>query len=214
MSTMKDMWHLSFGEEVGNAVSHGVMAVICLLAIPFVAVYAYLTGGIVKTIGESIYIICIFLMFLISTIYHSMDFSSKQKVVFRKLDHCCIFLAIAGTYTPILLYAVKGVLGYGLLIWQWLVTIVGILLTTIPKKHYKKLEMFTYLSMGWAAVLILPTLISKLSLTFLIFIVIGGILYTVGAIFYSRKFPYAHFIWHIFITLAGICHFIAVVFLL
>ena len=60
MSTMKDMWHLSFGEEVGNAVSHGVMAVICLLAIPFVAVYAYLTGGIVKTIGESIYIICIF----------------------------------------------------------------------------------------------------------------------------------------------------------
>ena len=211
--TMKDMLHLSFGEEVGNAISHGVMALACLFSIPFVAIYSYLNGGLVKAIGESIYIICLFLMFLISTIYHSMEFSSRQKYVFRKLDHVCIFLAIAGTYTPILLH-IKGNLGYGLLFWQWLITLFGILLTTIPKKHYKKLEMLIYLSMGWAAVLILPKLISELSINFLLLIVAGGVLYTIGAIFYSKKFNYAHFIWHIFINLASICHFIAVVFLL
>lgn len=211
---MKDMFHLSFGEEVGNAVSHGVMALLCLFSIPFVAIYSYVTGDVLKAVGESIYIICIFLMFLISTIYHSMEFKSTQKLVFRKLDHCCIFLAIAGTYTPILLYAIKGTMGYGLLALQWAATIIGILLTTVPKNHYKKLEMAIYLIMGWNAILIVPTLLSKLSIHFFILILAGGLMYTIGAVFYSKKFPYAHFIWHIFIVLASICHFIAVVFLL
>lgn len=213
-STMKDMFRLSFKEEVANAVSHGAMAFLCLVSIPFVAIYAYITGGVIKAIGESIYIICLFLMFLVSTVYHSMEFDSPQKFVFRKLDHCCIFLAIAGTYTPILLYSIKGVFGYGLLVVQWLATIVGILLTTIPKKHYKKTEMAIYMVMGWVAIFIVPNLIANLPLSFFILILAGGIMYTIGAIFYSRKFAYAHFIWHICIVLASICHFIAVVFLL
>ena len=85
--TMRDMIHLTFGEEVGNAISHGVMALACLFVLPFAAVYSYLVGGVVRAVGVSIFIICLFLMFLISTIYHSMDYNTEQKYVFRKLDH-------------------------------------------------------------------------------------------------------------------------------
>ena len=106
--TMRDMFKLTFGEEVGNAVSHGVMALIYLLLLPFVAVYSYIQGGIIRSVGVSIFMICMFLMFLISTIYHSMAYESQQKYIFRKLDHICIYLAIAGSYTPVALCVVKG----------------------------------------------------------------------------------------------------------
>lgn len=212
--SMRDMFKLSFGEEVGNSVSHGVMAALFLFATPAVAVYAYLKGGLVLSIGESIYMICIFLMFLCSCIYHAMEFGTNHKYVFRKLDHCAIFLAIAGTYTPILCSLVGGKLGLILLIVQWGTTIAGILLTSISKYSHKKLSMVLYMTMGWIAVLILPTLIAKASPLFLGLIILGGIFYTIGAIFYAKKFPYAHFVWHIFIILASIAHFVAIVFVM
>ena len=117
--TMRDMIHLTFGEEVGNAISHGVMALACLFVLPFAAVYSYLVGGVVRAVGVSIFIICLFLMFLISTIYHSMDYNTEQKYVFRKLDHICIYLAIAGSYTPIALCVVQGWLGVLILVLEW-----------------------------------------------------------------------------------------------
>lgn len=212
--SMRNMLKLSFGEEVGNSVSHGVMAALCLLAMPFTIVYALYTGGLVKTVGISIYMICIFLMFLGSCIYHAMEFGSNQKYVLRKIDHCFIYLAIAGTYTPILLTIIGGTLGYVILAIEWIAVICGILLTSISKNHHKKLSMILYMVMGWTAILILPSLIRNSSPLFLGLILLGGIFYTVGAIFYAKKFPYAHFVWHIFIILASISHYIAVVFLI
>lgn len=209
--SMREMFKLSFGEEIGNAVSHGVMAIICLILMPIVAVYAYLNHGIIGVVTEAIYLICLFLMFMVSCIYHSMQFGSGQKYVFRKLDHICIFLAIAGTYTPILLLVVQGWLAVVMLVVQWGAVLTGILITSISKKHHKKIEMVLYLVMGWIAILMVPTLISQSSGLFLSFIVIGGVLYTIGIFFYAKKFPYAHFIWHIFIVLASIFHLIAVV---
>ena len=125
--TMKDMFKLTFGEEVGNAVSHGVMALLCLLSLPFVAVYSYIKGGVVRSVGVSIFVICLFLMFLISTIYHSMAYDSKQKYVFRKLDHICIYLAIAGSYTPFALSTFANCGGIKLLIAVWTIALIGIL---------------------------------------------------------------------------------------
>ncbi len=210
--SMKEMIKLSFGEEVGNAVSHGVAAVFYLFALPVIAVYAYIKGGIVYSIGLSVYGIGMFLMFLGSCIYHSMEFGSNQKYVMRKLDHSFIYLAIAGTYTPVLLSIVKGNLALILLAIEWLTTIGGIIMTAVSKNYHKRLALTLYLVMGWIAILILPTLIANASFLFLTFIVIGGIFYTIGVIFYNQKWPYAHFIWHIFIILASIAHFIAVVF--
>ena len=98
---MRYTFRLSFGEEVANAISHGVMAILTLFCLPAFAVYSYASDGVLRAVGTSIYLISMFFMFLISTIYHSMPYGSSQKYVFRKLDHIAILLAIAGSYTPV-----------------------------------------------------------------------------------------------------------------
>ena len=155
--TMRDMLHLTFGEEVSNAISHGVMALACLCLLPFSAVYSYIIGGVTRAIGVSIFVICLFLMFLISTIYHSMAYETQQKYVFRKLDHICIYLAIAGSYTPIALCVVKGWLGILILVLEWGAVIAGILLKSISEKSYPILSTTIYLVTVSYTHLTLPT---------------------------------------------------------
>lgn len=207
---MKTMFHLSFLEEVGNTVSHGVMALICLILIPFSSVLGYVEGGIIKSFGFSIFMICLFLMFLVSTLYHSMEFSSQHKYIFRKLDHICIYLAIAGTYTPVALTALTPPISIIILGIEWALVIVGILLKSISKYSFPKLSMFLYLLMGWIAIMFVPTIIKNTSITFMALILLGGILYSIGAVFYSKKQNATHFIWHIFIILASISHMVAI----
>lgn len=211
--TMRDMFHLSFGEEVANCISHGVMALAFLFVLPYVAIYSYLKGGLLLAIGISVYNICIFLMFLISTIYHSMEYDTNQKYVFRKLDHVCIFLAIAGTYTPIALCLIGGWQGILILLIQWMLALMGILYKSICRRSFPKLSLFLYLAMGWTAVFFLPVIIEKASILFLVLIVAGGLMYTIGAYFYTHpERKYSHFVWHLFINLASIMHFIAVLY--
>lgn len=213
--SMKDMFKLSFGEEIGNAVSHGVMAILLLFILPITSVYAYIQGGVLRSFGISIYIICMFLMFIVSCIYHSMEFKSTQKYVFRKLDHICIYLAIAGSYTPIALCLIEGIAGYIVVGIEWAAVIAGILLKSISSKSHPVLSMVIYMCMGWAAIFVLPILITKASISFLALIISGGLLYTIGAYFYSHpEHPFFHFIWHLCIAAASILHFIAIVFLM
>lgn len=213
-TSMKDMIKLTFGEEIGNAVSHGALAMVYLLLTPIVSIYSYTKGGYIRGIGVGIYMTCIFLMLIVSCLYHSMDFQSKHKYIFRKLDHIAILLAIAGSYTPIALYLFEGKVRIIVLLIEWLAVIGGILLKSISTKSHPLLSAVIYLAMGWAAIFFLPSLIQVSTPLFLGFIVAGGLFYTVGIIFYSKKKKYFHFIWHIFIILACICHFIAIVFLM
>lgn len=210
---MEGTLKLSFKEEIFNCVTHGIMAAIMLILIPTCAVYSYVHYDVTRAIGVSVFTICIFLMFLTSTLYHSMDFTSSQKAIFRVLDHIFIYFAIAGSYTPIALSLIKGWQGYVILIIQWTMVLIGILYKSISTKHLPKLSMSIYMVMGWTAILFLPTLLKNATPIFLFLIVLGGILYTIGAIFYGMKhLKYAHVIWHIFISLASISHFIAIVF--
>lgn len=213
--TMRNMFQLSFGEEVGNAVTHGIMAFLCLFALPAAAVYSYLQDGLLRAIGVSIFIICLFLMFLVSTIYHSMAYDTEQKYVFRKLDHICILFAIAGSYTPIALSMIQGKEAILILIIEWSMVLAGILLKAIAKRSFPKLSMTIYMVMGWTAVLFMPKLLSNASPLFLGLIIGGGLMYTIGAFFYSKpQHKYFHTIWHICINLASILHFIAIVFVM
>lgn len=213
--TMRNMFHLSFGEEVGNAVSHGVMALLCLCVLPASAVYAYIIGGTTRAFGISVFIICLFLMFLISTIYHSMAYDSEQKYVFRKLDHICILFAIAGSYTPIAITMIQGWEAIVILVIEWTMVIAGILLKAIAKRSFPKLSMCIYMIMGWTAIFFLPKLLQVASPLFLGLIIAGGVMYTIGAFFYSKpQKRYFHMIWHFFINLASILHFIAIVFMM
>lgn len=210
--SIKNMIQLSFKEEVGNAITHGIMALLLLILIPITAIYTYSVGGLTYALGVSVYTICIFLMFLVSTIYHSMEFSSTQKVVFRILDHIFIYFAIAGSYTPIAISLIGGWQAALILIIQWSGVIFGIFYKAIARKDMRKLTLAVYLIMGWVAVLFMPTIIKNSTPIFLGLIVLGGVLYSVGAYFYTRKKPYSHVIWHVFINLASISHFIAIVF--
>ena len=123
-------------------------------------------------VGVTICLIALFLMSLTSTLYHCMPFGSNHKYVFRKLDHICIFLAIAGTYTPVALTLIGGWQGFLVLVIEWTAVLFGILLKSISSKSYPKLSMMIYMAMGWAAIMFLPLLLQKASLTFLIYIVV------------------------------------------
>lgn len=211
--SMKYTFPLSFREEVGNCISHGVMAIVLLFSLPFCAIWAYLKSGWLFATGIAIYIICMIFMFLTSCLYHSMQHESMHKYVFRKLDHIMITVAIAGTYTPICLCLMHNWIGYLILAIEWILAIGAIVLKAIASKSYPKLSMTIYMIMGWLAIFIVPVLLKKGSLLFIGLILLGGILYTIGAFFYAHpEKKYFHFIWHIFIVLASIAHLIGILF--
>lgn len=209
---MKLIQHLSFKEEVGNAISHGVMSVLCLFLIPIVSVKGYEEGSYIKAIGFEIFLISLFLMFLVSCLYHSMQFDSKHKVIFKILDHCFIYVAIAGSYTPIALCVIEGLQGIIILIIQWTMVLAGILYKSIARKSYPKISLTIYLIMGWIAVLFIPTLLKKANPILMFFIILGGIFYSIGTLFYRKQYEknYNHLIWHFFINAGAISHMIGI----
>lgn len=210
---MHDVLPLSFSEELFNTITHGVMSIAMLILLPISAIYSYVHYSIGHTVGIIIFIICLFLMFLSSTLYHAMKFDSPQKAVFRILDHCCIYLAIAGSYTPVALYIVRGWQGIVILIIQWTMVLAGILYKSISTKSLPKLSLSIYLIMGWTALIFIPSLIRNSPVLFLVLIVLGGIMYSIGAFFYAKpNMRYSHVIWHFFIVFASIFHYIAIVF--
>lgn len=208
-----DYIKLSTGEEVGNSVTHGVMAMILLFLLPIVSVSAYIKGGWILAIGLAIFMISLFLMFMGSCLYHAMAPDSKHKEIMRILDHIFIYVAIAGSYTPVALILIKGWQGVLVLVVQWSMVIFGILYKSLSKKRMPKASVTIYLLMGWTAVLFMPTLLRTANPWFLGFLALGGIFYSVGAWFYGQKHrPYFHFIWHIFVNLAATSHFIGMLF--
>lgn len=211
---MKDTIHLSFGEEVGNAVSHGVMMFVFLFLLPFLSVYAYQKNGWVGTIGISVYAICMILMFGGSCLYHIMPYDTPWKLVFRKLDHISILLAIAGTYTPICLSVLRGWAGWTILAIEWICVFAGVLLKSISRYSHPVLSLVLYLAMGWMAVFVLPQCWKQGGPMFVGLMLAGGLCYTIGTIFYTRKKPYCHFIWHLWIALAALIFLGAIVFYL
>ena len=210
--TSKLSKQLSFGEEVANSVTHAVGAVIALLLLPFTAVYSSQHYGATASVGMSVFVISLFLMFLSSTIYHAMAYASIQKYVLRIIDHSMIYIAIAGSYTPVALSLVGGWLGYLIISLQWGTTIFGILYKIFAQKINEKFSLFLYLLMGWLVVFIIPVIISKTDFTFWGLMLGGGLCYTVGAFFYARKKPYDHMIWHLFILLASALQYIGIVY--
>ena len=214
---MAKIYIQSFGEEVGNAISHGVMSIATLIALPFAAVWAYVSsGGQVQTaVGVSIFCLSIFMMFLISTLYHSMSPDSKHKDVFHILDHIFIYVAIAGSYTPIALDIIGGWQGIVIFVVQWVAVIFGIFYKSLSRKSIPALSLSIYLVMGWTIVFFFPIFLRHSSAIFISLIGLGGIFYTVGAVFYAMKgFKYHHLVWHLLINLAAASHFIAIVFFL
>lgn len=210
--TFKLSHPLTFGEEVANAITHGIGSAVMLVLLPITAVRAYHNYDMTAVVGMSIFAISLFLMFLSSTIYHSMMYGSPQKYVLRIIDHSMIYIAIAGSYTPVALSLVGGWLGVTIIVLQWGVTLYGILYKIFAKSINETFSLILYLFMGWLVIFILPAIVHHANMTFGLLMLAGGLAYTVGAFFYAKKKPYYHMIWHLFILLASALQYIAIVF--
>ena len=194
-TSLKLSKQLSFGEEIANSVTHAVGAIIMLILLPISSTYSYEAHGFLSSIGVSIFVISLFLMFLSSTIYHSM-----------------IYVAIAGSYTPVVLILMNNWFGYLIIAIQWGTTIFGILYKIFAKKVNEKFSLALYLIMGWLVIFIIPQIVSQTNPIFWGLMLMGGLCYTVGAGFYAKKKPYFHMIWHLFILAASALQYIAIVY--
>lgn len=196
--------------EVLNAVTHGIGVVLSIVGFVFLLKKA--DNGL-HYVSFIIYGVSLLLLFLASTLYHSLIFT-KGKKVFQVFDHCSIYLLIAGTYTPYCLLYIKGTIGIVLLSVIWLAAIVGIVyksLTLSKVKSVSKLSTIIYNVMGWAVVIALPSLYHSVGLKGLLLLVGGGVAYTVGSVFYSMKNRrYMHVVWHLFVMLGAMLMFFSI----
>jgi hemolysin III len=144
-----------------------------------------------------------------------MYHNSKHKSIFRILDHIFIYVAIAGSYTPVALVIIGGWKGILIVVIQWTIVLVGILYKSLATRAMPKLSLTLYLVMGWIAIFFFPTLLRKANTVFLVLVVLGGVMYSIGAYFFAHDYKkYYHMIWHIFINIAAILHIIGIGFFL
>lgn len=203
------------GEEIFNMTSHIVGGVLGIVATVLCVVFAAIRGNIYGVVSSGIYGVTMILLYTMSSIYHGLKPNLKAKKVFQILDHCSIFLLIAGSYTPFALCTLREydlVTGWTIFGVIWGVAILGIVLNAIDLKQYKKFSMICYLVMGWCIVVkinILPNLLGKTGFALL---VVGGIIYTIGAILYGvgKKHKYMHSIFHLCIFFASLMHFLCI----
>ena len=201
----------TFGEEVGNAVTHGVMALATLGGIAPAAIHAFTRLGPLAAVGTSIFMCSIFLMFLFSSLYHSMAGETRHKQVLQILDHIFIYVAIAGTYTPIALSVIGGWPGVVVASVQWAMVLFGVLYKSLAKRKIPKVSLTIYLIMGWSILFVAPMFIRSASLGMQLLILGGGVFYSAGAYFYARKEKrFFHMVWHLFVSLGAICHFLGI----
>ncbi len=200
-------------EEIFNGITHGIGVVFGIFALTILLILSIRKGDIPSIVSFSIYGACIILMFLSSTLYHSIPME-KAKSVLRVFDHSSIFLFIAGTYTPIVILTLTGALRIGVLISIWAIALSGVafkIFTYGKFDKYKALSLIIYIGMGWIAILPIKAIISATSINFFFWILGGGLLYTLGTIFYGiKKIPFNHGIWHLFVLAASIVHFVGI----
>lgn len=196
--------------EVLNAVTHGIAAVLSLVGVGFLLQKATTN---LDYVSFTIYGICLFVLFFASTLYHSLIFTKARKL-FQVFDHCSIFLLIAGTYTPFCLLRIKGILGVVLLVVIWLAAVAGIIyksMTLTKRSSVSNMSTILYNVMGWAVVIALPVLYQSIGIKGLLLLVGGGLSYSVGSLFYSMKTKkFTHVIWHLFVILGALLMFFAV----
>jgi hemolysin III len=200
----------SFGEEIANSVSHGVGLLAALVTAPVLIRGALVRDSAASIVGASIFVGTLALLYLASTLYHALP-RSKAKRVFRALDHGAVFLLIAGTYTPFTLGVLRGAWGWTLFGLVWSLAVLGIVLTAVAGIRYARVSTGVYLGMGWLVLIAIRPLWLRVPLAGLLWLLAGGIAYTVGVAFLGAKsMRYSHFVWHLLVLVGSSCHFIAV----
>ena len=199
-------------EEIFNGITHGIGALSSIVALVVLVAFASINGDALQIVSFSIYGFTLFFLFTSSTLYHSI-FHEKSKKVFRVLDHASIYLVIAGSYTPIALLAMDGVWGWTVLISVWSVAILGIVLKALKLNKSKRSSALPYILMSWLAVIAIIPMLNTLPSGLLVWLFIGGVIYTLGVVFYvCKKIPFNHGIWHIFVLAGATVHYLGILF--
>jgi hemolysin III len=202
----------SRNEEMANAITHGVGALLSIAALVFLIVHSTIDGSGWHLASAIIYGITMILLYMSSTLVHSFP-KGKVKDLFEIFDHSSIYLFIAGTYTPFLFIVIKGALGWTLFGIIWGIALSGVVFKSFFVKKFIFLSTLFYILMGWLIVFAWKPLIETMPDNGLVLLVIGGALYTIGTIFYMwRSFPFHHAVWHVFVLAGTAVHFFAVLF--
>lgn len=199
----------SLGEEIFSSVSHGASALMAIAALVLLLVFCERTP--VKIASAAVYGGTMVALYAVSCIYHGLGLC-RAKLVFRSLDHCTIFLLIAGTYTPVTLVGLGGTQGYLMFAGVWAAAVVGAVLNAISVERFKIASMVCYLCMGWVVVLCMGTLRANISDLGFWCLLWGGVLYTVGAVLYGvgKRVPYMHSVFHLFVLMGSALHAVSV----
>jgi len=206
--------HYTLGEEIAHSVTHGIGAALSLAALVTLLVLAIVHGTRWHILSFAVYGLSLFAVYLASTLYHGVQ-KPRLRPILRKVDHACIYLLIAGTYTPFVLISMRSSLGLTLLTVIWAMAVFGIVYKIFFIDRLVVLTTLAYVAMGWMSMFAWREMVANIPPTGLVLLMVGGGLYTIGVIFYAMtKIRYTHAVWHLFILGASACHFAAVLTLL
>lgn len=200
----------TLGEEIFNSVTHGVGAGLSIAGTVLLIVFSAIYGNAWAVVSSAIYGASLIILYTMSTLYHSLT-NEKAKKFFQIMDHNTIFLLIAGTYTPITLYILGGVVGWVLFGIVWGAAVIGITANSINLEKAKIPSIFCYVATGWVIIFAIKPLMAKIPFISGLFLIIGGAFYTLGIIFYAiKKVKYFHSVWHLFTIGGSVFHYFSI----
>lgn len=200
----------SVKEEIAHSVTHGIGVLLSVIGLATLVVYSSMYGDTWHVVSSCIYGLSAIVLYTSSTLYHAIAIPSIKKLL-QKIDHAAIFLLIAGTYTPFTLVNLRGGWGWTLFGVVWSIAIAGMVMELIVKKRYKRVSLSLYLGLGWIVMIAIKPMIANVEPGGLVLLLIGGLFYSLGVIFYVWKtLVYHHAIWHLFVLAGSAFHFFAV----
>jgi hemolysin III len=198
------------GEEIANSVSHGIGAVLALVAAIVLVAAAVERGGVRGVVGASVFAGSLVFLYVMSTLYHALR-NQRAKRVFKVLDHSAILLLIAGTYTPFTLGVLRGPWGWSLLVVVWSLAVFGVIFTAATRVRYPTAFTLIVLAMGWSIVVAAKPLWTHMDPWGLFWLGAGGLAYTGGIVFFAMdRIRFGHLVWHLCVLLGTTCHYVAV----
>ncbi|MBK6863570.1 MAG: hemolysin III family protein [Ideonella sp.] len=200
----------TLGEEVANAVSHGIGLLLAVASLPVLVQFSARHGGSASVIAASLFSATMILLYLVSTLYHALP-AGRVKVWLNRMDHAAIYVFIAGSYMPWLLGALRGPWGWTLLAIIWSAAALGVTAKLFNRLRHPLWSTGLYVAMGWVAIVAIVPLVERVSGAGITWLLAGGLAYTLGAIvfLFDNKVRYAHFVWHLFVMAGSACHFCA-----
>mgnify|MGYP004538540289 FL=1 len=198
------------GEEIFNSVSHGVGILLSVAALTLLIVFAAWRSDGYGLASAIVYGISLILLYSMSTVYHIVQNPAAKRVL-RIFDHSSIFVLSAGTYTPYLLMCMRNPVGWAIFGLIWGMAVLGIVLNAIDLDRFSKISTLCYVLMGWGIVFTLPKITKVIGMQGTALLIAGGVVYTLGVIFYVlKKYRYMHSVWHLFVLAGSICHYLSI----